>query len=136
MLQPWQRCFGRATTRAHLLPSFEGSGCSALTALLEAERCFADLRNKVPSLSVPSAQTPEAVEGQDSFKRRPMACAEGQQHLAWCIQSLCSLTTCTFCLVFLAWGALLTLKLWIHEGDGALSSLLVPQQYLVFLFSF
>lgn len=39
--------------------------------------CFADLWNKVPSSSPPSAQTPEAMEGQDLFKHPCIAFGEG-----------------------------------------------------------
>lgn len=113
---------------------FEGGGCSAPTAP-GSGGVFADLRSEV-SPSPPSTQAPEATEGQELFEDHGVAFGRRAAALSWCIQSLRSLTTCAFCCVFRAWGALLTLKLWMHEGDGALSSLLVPQQYFFFLFSF
>lgn len=128
MLRPWQCCFSRGTSP---FPTGLKAVGAQLQPLLEAEGCFADLRSEV-SPSPPSTQAPEATEGQELFEDHGVAFGRRAAALSWCIQSLRSLTTCAFCCVFRAWGALLTLKLWMHEGDGALSSLLVPQQYFFF----
>lgn len=65
------------------------------------------------------------MEEQDLFGCHHMALAEGQLCFSWCIE------TCFA--VFLAWGAVLTLKLRMHKGNGDLSFLLVLQQYLFVL---
>jgi len=101
---------------------------------LEAEGCFAGPRSHAPSPSPPSARPPGAAEGQDAFGCPHVAFAGGQQRLLGALGPFALRPPALFARVFLAWGALLPLELWLHERDGALASLLVPQQYLWFSF--
>lgn len=112
--RPRRGCSSGGTGSAGFL-TFECVGSAALQPLLEAGEGFHSPQRGVQSCRVGVCRTAAAL-------------SRG-------VWSLCFLATSTVRLVFLAWGAPLPLQLWMHEGRGALSSLLGPQQYFFcFLF--